>query len=151
MKQRTRKPARRIELAITDRGRPRTDRTFVRRVVAAVLAFVEREDLAVSLLLTNDEEIAELHGRHLDDPTPTDVMSFADEGEADVVVSVETARRVARERGHAPRAEIALYIVHGILHACGHDDVRAADRRRMRRAERDVLQRLGLQVARVDE
>ena len=137
-------------LDVVDRFRPRTGRAFVARVVDAVRAHVGREDLEVSLLLTDDAEIAALHARHLGDPTPTDVMSFALDGGAEVVVSVETARRVAREAGHAMRAEIALYIVHGILHTVGYDDVDAADRRRMRDAERAILGRLGLSVRDVD-
>lgn len=149
----TRRPARaapRLRLELLDRARPRTPRAFVARVVRAVLAYGKRPDLPVSLLLTDDRGIAELHGVHLGDPTPTDVMSFLVDDEAEIVVSVQTARRVAREHGHAPSAELALYIVHGLLHVLGHDDVRAKDRARMRIAERDVLAALGLSVAAVD-
>lgn len=138
-------------LELVDRFRPRTDRAFVERVVAAVCEHVGRPDLEVSLLLTDDEEIAALHQQHLGDPTPTDVMSFELDGVAEVVVSVETARRLAVRHGHAIRAETALYIVHGILHTVGFDDVRVDDRRRMREAERAILVALGLDVRSVDE
>ena len=139
-----------LHLQLLDRGRPRTPVAFVRDVVRAVLAFGERPDMPVSLLLTDDAEIGVLHGQHLGDPSATDVMSFELDGEAEIVVSVETARRIAEERGHEARAEIALYIVHGLLHTLGYDDVRVRDRRRMRRAEQVVLQRLGLRVHAVD-
>lgn len=137
-------------LELLDRYRPRTPRAFVERVVAAVRAHVGRPDLDVSLLLTDDAEIAALHQRHLGDPAPTDVMSFELDGAAEVVVSVETARRVARAAGRSMRAEVALYVVHGILHTVGFDDVRAGDRRRMRDAERAILESLGLRVRDVD-
>lgn len=139
-----------LHLQLLDRGRPRTPVAFVRDVVRAVLAFGERPDMPVSLLLTDDAEIGVLHDQHLGDPSATDVMSFELDGEAEIVVSVETARRIAEERGHEARAEIALYIVHGLLHTLGYDDVRVRDRRRMRRAEQVVLQRLGLRVHAVD-
>jgi probable rRNA maturation factor len=139
-----------LQLQLLDRGRPRTPVAFVREVVRAVLAFGERPAMPVSLLLTDDAEIGALHGQHLGDPSATDVMSFELDGEAEIVVSVETALRIARERGHEARAEIALYIVHGLLHTLGYDDVRARDRRRMRSAEQVVLQRLGLRVHAVD-
>lgn len=142
--------AERLQFELLDRGRPRTPVAFVRKVVQATLAFAERPDLPVSLLLTDDAEIAALHDVHLGDPTPTDVMSFELDGGAEIVVSVETARRVARSKGHAPLAEIALYVVHGLLHTLGFDDVRARDRRRMRRAERAVLAALELHVHAVD-
>ncbi|MBX3463863.1 MAG: rRNA maturation RNase YbeY [Planctomycetes bacterium] len=145
-------PARRaaLQFACVDRGRPRTDRAFLRRVVRTALEFAGRPDLPVSLLLTDDAEIADLHARHLGDAAPTDVISFGIDGGAELVVSVETARRCAREHGHTLRAELALYVVHGILHTVGYDDLRARDRVRMRAAEHEVLRRLRLRVRPVD-
>ena len=50
----------------------------------------------------------------------------------------------------AIRAELALYITHGVLHACGFDDIDDDDRRQMRAAERAVLHALGYRIAPVD-
>ena len=152
VKRGTSAPARqpRLQLAVEDRGRPRTDLTFVRQVVRAALQHCKQPQLPVSLLLTNDREIAKVHAEYLDDPTPTDVISFDLDGEADLVVSVETAKRIAKSQGHAVRAEVALYIVHGILHCCGFDDIVPRDRARMRRAEREVMQSLCLDYTFVD-
>ena len=138
-------------LEITDRFHPRTERALVERVVAAVRDYVERPELEVSLLLTDDEEIGELHDQFLGDPSPTDVMSFEMDDGAELVVSVETATRVANEAGHDVDAEVALYIVHGMLHTVGYDDIDDADRRRMREAERAIMNNLQLQVRAVDE
>ncbi|MFT4514285.1 MAG: putative rRNA maturation factor [Planctomycetota bacterium] len=137
-------------LEITDRFLPRTERALVERVVAAVREYVERPDLEVSLLLTDDKEIGELHEQFLDDPSPTDVMSFEMDDGAELVVSVETAQRVAIEAGHALEAEVALYIVHGMLHTVGYDDIDDDDRSRMRDAERAIMSRLQLTVRAVD-
>ena len=136
-----------IVVEIVDRGRPRSDRRFVEKVVKTTLAYVQRQDLKVSVLLTDEAEIARLHGEFLDDPTGTDVLSFPMDDGVDVVVSVERARREANTRGHTIKAELALYLVHGLLHACGYDDVGDADRMRIRKAEQEVLQRLDLRVA----
>jgi len=141
----------RIELEIADRFRPRTPRELLERVVTATLDHAGRRDLAVSLLLTDDAGIAALHGRFLGDPRETDVMSFDTDGTADVVVNVARARREAQRRGTTIRSEIALYVVHGLLHVCGHDDHRASARRAMRAAECDVLQSIGIRHARVDD
>ena len=140
------------ELSIQDRYVPRSDVEFLRRVVRETLAFAERPALEVALLLTDDAEIADFHGRFLDDPTPTDVITFPreDGNGVDLVVSVERAHAIAADTGHAPQNELALYVVHGLLHACGFDDLDAAARREMRAAERVVLDRLGLEVATVD-
>jgi probable rRNA maturation factor len=135
---------------VQDRGRPRTNPRLLRQVVRATLEHADRLDLRVSLLLTDDAEIARVHGEYLDDPTPTDVISFDLDGEAEIVVSVETAERTANSHGHDLAAEVALYVVHGLLHVCGFDDIAPRDRVRMRAAERAVMQRLSLVVADVD-
>ena len=141
---------RRIHLEVNDRFRPRTDRAFLARVVEAALRHAGRTAMPVSLLLADDREVARLHARFLGDPSRTDVLSFAMDGAAEIAVSVECARREAARRGHSIRAELALYVVHGVLHACGHDDVRARDRARKRAAERTLLASLGLHIAPVE-
>jgi len=99
------------------------------------------------VLLTDDAEIARLHDRFLNDPSPTDVLSFPMDDGVDVVVNVERARREAKSRGHTIKAELGLYVIHGLLHACGYDDGNDVDRARMRKAEQDVLELLDLRVA----
>ena len=139
-----------VSLDVVDHFRPRTDRALLRGTVAETLAFAGRRELEVSLLLTDDAGIAELHGQFMNDPTPTDVMSFDDEDSVDVVVNVQRARDVAAEHGTTIRAELALYLVHGLLHACGHDDIDNVDRARMRVGENEVMTRLRLRHAPVD-
>lgn len=140
-----------MPLSLNDRFRPRTPRAFVAKVVDATLGFTDRPAFDVSLLLTDNAEIAQIHGEFLDDPTPTDVISFPMDDGVEIVVSVERAREIAAREGHTIRAEIALYIVHGILHACGFDDITDEDRARMRVAERAILMSIGQRVTPVDE
>jgi probable rRNA maturation factor len=61
-----------------------------------------------------------------------------------VVVSADTARRVAPQMGWTAAEELLLYIVHGVLHLAGHDDATTADRARMRQREKKVLGRFGI-------
>ena len=138
-------------IAINDQFEPRTDESFLRRVVAATLDYANRPEMPVSILLAGDPEIARLHAEFLDDPSPTDVISFEIDDGADLAVSVECARREAARRGHDAHAELALYVVHGLLHVCGYDDIDEEDRARMRVAEREVLASLSLHVSPVDE
>lgn len=134
-------------VSIVDRYRPRSDAHFLRRVVEAVREYAGRRALGVALLLTDDRGIAALHREHLGDASPTDVMSFPSDDHADVVVNVQRARVVARRNRTSIRSELALYVVHGLLHVCGHDDHAPRARARMRRAEREVLALLGLCAA----
>ena len=95
----------------------------------------------VVVALVDDPTIAELHERYLDVPGPTDVLSFP---HGEIVVSAETARREAEERGHRPIDELVLYVVHGALHLDGYDDKSPRARAEMRAVERRVLAGLGL-------
>lgn len=97
----------------------------------------------LSLVFLDDPSLAELHGRFLNDPSTTDVITF--EGDenfgtaGEVCVSVDTAWRVASENAHAFSDELTLYVVHGWLHLAGYDDLQPAKKRRMRVAERRAL------------
>lgn len=120
----------------------------VARAVRAARAHGGREDLAASIVFVTDRVLARMHGRHLGDATATDVITFDLSDDlggplVELYVSADRARQVATKRG-VPRArELSLYVVHGVLHACGFGDRSAADRVHMRAAEAAVLSRLG--------
>lgn len=85
-----------------------------------------------------------LHATALDDPTPTDVITFP-YGDPDlfgeIVVNLDMAARQAEERGIPMAEEVALYVVHGALHLLGLDDATERQRIAMRAAETKVLGR----------
>lgn len=107
------------------------DEEKLRRRAARALSVLECEGAELSVWLCRDAEIQDLHGRYLGDPTPTNVMSFAQrEGEfgdrnpdllGDVVISVETAARDAAEAGTPLEDEVTFLLLHGILHLLGYD------------------------------
>lgn len=135
-------------LSINDQQDPPGDHEFIAKVVGCALHYLDRPQLEVSLLLCDEKEIARLHGEFLGDPTATDVITFPlDDDSVELAISVERAQREAQARGHTYGAELALYIVHGLLHACGYDDIEAEGRCKMRAAEGDVLRQLGLQIS----
>lgn len=95
----------------------------------------------LSLVFLNDRELAQLHADFLDDPSPTDVITFeGDLGTAgEICVSVDMAAAKAAEHGQPFSAELTLYLVHGWLHLLGYDDLVPARKRRMRAAEKRAL------------
>jgi probable rRNA maturation factor len=98
-------------------------------------------DLSVALLST--KAMAELHGRFLEDPTPTDVITFDGDPESnnagEICVCPDIAAEYAADHELNFSEELALYIAHGYLHLCGFDDTTADQRKRMRAAERAAM------------
>ncbi len=103
-------------------------------------------ELCVTAVTT--DAMAELHERWMDEPGPTDVMSFPmdelveesrrsdapDMGPAllgDIVLCPEFARTQARSAGHALADELQLLTVHGVLHLLGYDHAEPEQEREM--------------------
>jgi len=144
-----------FRIAITDRQSAlKLDRTALKRVVRDVLEHEGISDAEISLAFVADDEMHALNRRHLEHDYPTDVLSFLlDESEtetgrsieAEIIVGTEYAARTAPQFGWSANEEVTLYVVHGLLHACGYDDLSPDKKRVMRRAERAALRRHGLE------
>jgi probable rRNA maturation factor len=126
------------------------DRRWLRTIVRQAVAAIGSPHAEIGLAIVDDDGIAALHDLWMGIPDPTDVITFdlgGPDGEGlhgDLAVSAETARRVARDLGWQPRYELAYYVVHGLLHLAGEDDLEPAARRRMRIREREVMAAIGL-------
>jgi len=102
--------------------------------------------------LVGDAEIRRLNRDYRGKDRPTDVLSFSlregaygDVSRAlgDVVISLETAARQARERRAMIGDEVDRLLVHGILHLAGYDhEISPREERRMKRKEREMLARI---------
>lgn len=112
---------------------------------------MECEKARLSVLITDDREIQEINRKWLGKDRPTDVISFSQiEGApvptdfmGDVVISVETAARNAREIGHSLEEEIDRLLVHGVLHLLGYDHVRGGRQAgKMKKEEQRIMARL---------
>jgi probable rRNA maturation factor len=111
----------------------------------------------LSILLVDEGEMSNLHQRWMDEPGPTDVLSFPmdelrpgrldtepdDEAEpgllGDVVLGPAVAERQGREAGHSTQVELELLCAHGILHLLGYDHAEPDEEREMFGLQRDLL------------
>src|SRR5262245_10287553 len=125
------------------------DRKRLREVARAVLEGEGVAQYEVSLAFVDDPTIHALNKRYLQHDEPTDVLSFplSDPGArklaGELVIGAAVARAQAVERGHDVEAELALYVIHGLLHLCGHDDGTPQGAAAMRQRERHYLTLLG--------
>ena len=100
-------------------------------------------DGELSIVFVDDATIAQVHADFMDDPTPTDVITFPAapemESSGEIIVSVEHAEKRANELGEPFSRELSLYLIHGWLHLAGYDDHTDEDRIEMRKAEQEAL------------
>ena len=126
------------------------DRKRMREVARVVLDGEGVADAEISLAFVDNATIHALNKRYLDHDEPTDVLSFplsepgAKKLAGELVIGAEVAQAAARERGHDVQAELALYVIHGLLHLCGLDDNTDEGAAQMRQRERHYLNVVGL-------
>lgn len=89
----------------------------------------------IEVAVVSDAVIARVHVQFMAVPGATDVITF-EHGE--IVISADTASVQASERGHGVTEELALYIIHGLLHLNGYDDIAPRDRARMHRVQNRI-------------
>ncbi len=148
-----------VDLSPDDEGR---FRDLARRAVESTLLFEGKEpqNYEVSVLFTDDDFISQLNQQYRGVEGPTDVLSFAlnefqEESElthipglpdilGDIVVSVETASRQAQEKHTPEYHEIALLLVHGVLHLLGYDHHEPGKEAVMWERQEAVLESLGI-------
>jgi probable rRNA maturation factor len=126
------------------------DRATMREVVQKVLEKEGVTDAQMSLAFVDNATIRQLNNRYLKHDEPTDVLSFplSDGGatplQGELVIGAEVGQEQAAARGHDVQAELALYVIHGVLHLVGYSDSQPNEREKMRERERYHLSALGL-------
>ncbi len=137
----------------------RIDKRWLRRLVKESIAThgVDTE-VELSLLITDDATVRKLNKKYRGKDKTTDVLSFALEADkrddvtagfvmppgemvhlGEVIVSYPKAAEQAAERRRAVEDELALLVVHGVLHLLGYDHDKPAREREMRSLEQRVL------------
>jgi rRNA maturation RNase YbeY len=116
----------------------------------AKLPHVNRWDL--TYYFVSAKRMAEINETHLGHAGATDVITldYSDANASgyivgEIFICVEIAVLQAREFRTTWQSEVVRYIVHALLHLCGHDDLKPAARRKMKTVENRLVRRLGRQ------
>jgi probable rRNA maturation factor len=135
--------------ALTFRNRQRTraiSTPLLRRIIRDLLTEfgVTRHELCFHFV--EAEEMARVNQQFLQHEGSTDVITFDHCEEVsddclhgEIFISIPDAVKQAREFGTTWQSELVRYVIHGLLHLRGHDDLRAEQRRLMKREENRLL------------
>ena len=123
---------------------------LARHVLAQMRVHPQAE---LSVVLVDETAMEQLHVQWMDEPGPTDVLSFpmdelrpGTEGQdspagllGDVVLCPQVAAAQARQAGHSTAEELLLLTTHGILHLLGYDHAEPDEEKEMFALQRKLL------------
>ena len=135
------------------------------RAIERALQIEQVASAVLSVTVVDNKAIHQINREHLQHDYPTDVISFQldfafdDEVPADslaelraagamiegeIIASAEMAADMASSGQWTAMNELTLYVIHGLLHICGYDDLTPEEKAIMRTRERVILNALGL-------
>ena len=121
----------------------------LKKIAAATLADLKIQPAELGIVLVNAKEMASLNESFLGHEGPTDVITFdySESGtpagiRGEVFICVPEAERQAKLFGTDWQSEVVRYVIHGILHLAGHDDLQPVARKKMKREEERLMRKL---------
>jgi len=143
-----------VSIEINNESGIEVDESALLRLAAYELDFLRvHPDAELAILLVDEAAMEQLHVQWMDEPGPTDVLSFpmdelrpGSDDEitpagllGDIVLCPQVAVAQAEEAGHSVLDELLLLTAHGMLHLLGFDHAEPEDEREMFGIQRDIL------------
>ena len=129
------------------------DKNRVKKLISSILK-VEKKNAELNLVFTDNKKIKKINKTFLGHNFVTDVISFAYNNASlennisgEIIISVEMAVKLAQKLKCTIEGEIALYLVHGLLHLLGYNDKLKKDARKMHQREKELLSMYGYDVS----
>lgn len=128
---------------------------LLEQATATTLEELNIKEAELSIVLVGAKESAEMNEKFLGHEGATDVITF-DYSETqkikgrlhgEIFICVEEAEKQAKEFKTSRQSELVRYVVHGILHLVGHDDLNPAARKKMKRVEGRLVRELSRRFA----
>lgn len=129
------------------------------RVVTHVFGYLELDPTSeLSIVVTTDELVRELNAQHRGIDKTTDILSFPSdplppeiaEQEVpylgDLIIAYHYSLQQAATHGHHPQDELALLVIHGLLHLVGYDHDSSEAQAEMWEQQAAILKQLGINI-----
>ena len=135
-----------FEIVIANRQRTRRlDRKVIEQLAQIVLTDLGVENVELGLQFVSAKEMARVHDQFMNISGSTDVITF-DHGGAppqgihgEIFICIDDAITQAREFKTTWQSEVARYVIHGVLHLLGYDDLKPKARAKMKREENRLV------------
>lgn len=113
------------------------------KLIAGVCKDISLSGDSISVIFINDDELAAMHETYLNDPSPTDVITFnlgEETIEGEIYISIDMARKQATDFNVSVDEEVIRLIVHGLLHLAGFDDLEEDAKTEMKMYENRLVE-----------
>jgi probable rRNA maturation factor len=139
-----------MKVVIANRQRTKKiNSRLLKEVITELFAELQIQEAELGVNLVGAREMALVNETFLQHEGPTDVITFdhmekrkSNSLHGELFVCVDVAQAQAAEFDTSWQSELVRYVVHGVLHLLGYDDLRPAARRVMKREENRLVRRL---------
>lgn len=139
----------RINLENLNRKR-KIDLSKIKRIAASSVRSLKEDNVEVNIVFVSNQKIRAMNRRYLGKDSSTDVIAFPSGGLpsggakdivfiGDIAISLDKAFQNSRIYGVSFTEEVALYVIHGILHLIGHEDTSGMKKKRMKEKENELF------------
>lgn len=127
---------------------PKGLRPRLRKALGSLMRELGYGDYALTVVLTDDNEIRSLKKQHWGEDEATDVLSFPtfEPGDpfvpphlGDIIISLDTAARQAHQQGHGLEDEVLILAAHSLWHLLGHDHTTETEWAGFHRVQAQIL------------
>ena len=120
------------------------DKYLYHRLVAKLAAELEFRVLSLPVNFISSDQIISINIEYLDHHYSTDIITFNYSGDnknldGEIFISVDDAKENSKAFDNTLKEELLRLVIHGILHLLGYDDIKAADRKKMKKLENGLL------------
>ena len=152
-----------MSIEINNESTIEADEAAILRLASYALeAMHVHPDAELAIVLVDEGAMEQLHVQWMDEPGPTDVLSFpmdelrpgTDEEQSppgllgDIVLCPQVAQSQAETAGHPILDELLMLTTHGVLHLLGFDHAEPAEEKEMFAIQRDILVGFAMQERR---
>lgn len=120
---------------------------LLEKVALATFSALGVNDSEIELKFVSEKEITRLNSVYRGKTGPTDVLSFVYEEKpllGQIFICYTFTKAQAKKVGKTIEDEVALLLVHGILHIAGYDHVKIHDEAKMQETEKKILEKVGI-------
>jgi len=129
-----------MKFGINNLTKSKIDKKFLGKVAKKTVQELKLKKFdEISIVIVGDKRIKSLNKKYLKRNRVTDVLAF-DYGE--IFICLPQAKKQAKEMGHSVKEELAILLIHGILHLSGYDDKTKISYNKMVNKQKEIWQKL---------